>query len=70
MLVPAGAALADAVVRVSGPWKGPVTANCEGLAVRDLVRLPDGAVLLVLPGVCKRPRWVEVTGPVPFMEAE
>ncbi len=70
VLTPSGAGLADAVVRVSGRWKGPVTANSEGLALKDLVRLPDGSVLLVVPGVWKRPRWVELTGPVPFLQEE
>ena len=70
VLTPAGAGLADAVVRLSGRWKGPVTANSEGLALKDLVRLPDGSVLLVVPGVWERPRWVELTGPVPFLQEE
>ena len=70
VLAPQEEALADAVVRVSGSWKASVTANCEGLALRELVRLPDGSVLFMLPGVCRRPRSVELTGPVPLLEGE
>ena len=62
--------LADAVVRVTGRWKGKVAASSEGLALRRLVRLGDGSVLFVVPGVLKRPAWVEVTGKVPFLPEE
>lgn len=68
VLAPAGEAMADAVVRVAAKWQGAVTANSEGLALRELVRLPDGSVLFVLPGVWSRPRQVEVTGPVELLE--
>ncbi len=70
VLDPAGEVLADAVIRVAGKWKGAVAANSEGLALRELVRLPDGSVLFVLPGLWDRPKWVELTGPVPFLEGE
>lgn len=69
-LSPAGEALADVVIRVVGGWKASVTVNSEGLAVRDLVRLPDGSALFVLPGAWNRPRWVEVSGSVPLLEDE
>ena len=62
--------LADPVVRVTGRWKAKVAASSEGLALRRLVRLADGSVLFVVPGLLKRPGWVEVTGKVPFLPQE
>ena len=63
-VVPWRRAVAGAVVRIAGPWGPAVTADSEGLALRRLVRLEDGSVLLVVPGPIRRTRWVEVTGPV------
>ena len=64
-LVPPEGGLADPVVCVAGRWSGPVAASSEGLAIRCLVQLPDGSVLLCLPGLLMSPRWVELTGPAP-----
>ncbi len=63
-IIPPAGGVADAVIRVSGLGerkKSTVSANSEGLALRNLVRLPDGSVLFVLPGMTDKPRWVEVT---------
>jgi hypothetical protein len=63
-LIPLAGGVTDAVIRISGlgdPKKSTVSANSEGLALRNLVRLPDGSVLFILPGMTDRPRWVEVT---------
>ncbi len=63
-LIPPAGGVADAVICVSGlgdPKKSTVSANSEGLALRNLVRLPDGSVLFILPGMTDRPKWVEVT---------
>ncbi|KPK84708.1 MAG: hypothetical protein AMJ81_04950 [Phycisphaerae bacterium SM23_33] len=70
LLKPGAEGLADAVIRVRGGWKGGVTASSEGLALRDLIRVPDGTVLFLVPGVSTRPRWVEVTGPVSLLEGD
>ncbi len=65
MLVPDDMGLAGAVIRVAGRWNSDVTANSEGLALRNLLRLTDGSVLFVLPEIANRPKWVEVTGSAP-----
>ena len=67
-LAPDGADLIDPVIRVHGDWTGPVSASCEGLPLRETVRLSDGSVLLVLPGAHAEPRWVEITGPAGLLE--
>ena len=69
-LTPPRAGLAEAVVCVAGRWAGPVSASCDGLALRNLVRLPGGAALFVVPGLLTRPADVEVTGPAPRAGAE
>jgi len=69
-LTPKAAGLAEAVVCVAGRWTGRVSASCDGLALRSLVRLPDGAALFVVPGVLRRPVRVEVTGPAPRLADE
>jgi hypothetical protein len=63
LLRPGESTQQDTYVRVRGDWRSLPSANCEGLALRDLVRLEDGSVLLVLPGPLEGPRWVEVSGP-------
>jgi len=63
LLRPGGDGLADAAIRVSGSWRGPVAANSEGLPLRELGVVPGRAVVLRVPGVLTRPTWVEVTGP-------
>lgn len=50
------------MVRVHGPWSGPVSVNCGGLALRQITTLADGSVLFEVP-VSDRGAWVEVTGP-------
>lgn len=62
LMVPPAEGLCDATIRVAGKWSGPVTANCEGMAIRELMTLKDGSVLFQLPGTITRPTWVEVTG--------
>ncbi len=61
-LSPRGAALHEPAVRVWGAWSGAVHAACEGLALRPVVDLGDGSVLLSLPGAVSRTTWVEVHG--------
>ncbi len=63
LLLPGGVGLADAVVRVAGPWSPPVVASVEGLAVRQVVLTPAGEALFVVPGLLSRPSWVELIGP-------
>jgi len=60
LLQPGVAGLADPVIRVAGSWNPPVVASVEGLAVRQVVFTPAGEALFVLPGVLRRPSWVEV----------
>jgi len=50
------------VFHVDGRWEGKVTVASEGLAIRDVVRLPDGSVLFAFPGRVSRPTAVEVAG--------
>ena len=64
-ILPPEGGLIDPVVRVAGQWKGAVSVNSEGLAIRDVVRLDDGSVLFVVPGFLKRPTAVEVVGDIP-----
>lgn len=54
----------DVYVRITGQWIGPVSASCQGLALRDTVRLNDKCLLVRVPAVDSRPVTVEVTGPV------
>lgn len=60
--------LADPVIRIFGMnvsrKKGPfprVMVNSEGLAIRQVVPLPDGSILFMLPVVLDRTRWIEAT---------
>ncbi len=62
LIPPDDGGVADAVIRVAGlgdPKKSTVSVNSEGLALRNLVRLKDGSVLFILPGLVNKPRWVE-----------
>jgi hypothetical protein len=62
--------LLDPVFAVAGPWRGPVSACCEGLAVRNVVVLPDGTALFALPGWIRRPVTVETVGRMPRRPAD
>jgi len=64
-ILPPEGGLIDPIIRVAGQWKGDVSVNSEGLAIRDFVRLDDGSVLFVVPGFLKRPTAVEVVGDIP-----
>lgn len=63
-----GAGLADAMVRIRGPWRSGVTASCEGEALRQQVVLPDGSLLLRIGELIHQSRWIEINGPVPLLE--
>ncbi len=62
-IVPPEGGLLDPAFRVGGDWPRVPTVSCEGLAIRDAVRLADGSVLLVLHGLIAKPTAVEVEGP-------
>jgi len=64
---PAGAALLRPVIRVAGPWAGAVTANCAGMPLRPLARVPGG-VAVVVPGELAAPRVIEFAGPVGILD--
>ena len=55
------------VIYVAGPWKGPVAANCAGLPLRPVARLPDG-VLAIVPDTLTTPTIIEFTGPVGLLD--
>ena len=61
-VVPGAAACVDPVFRVVGPWNGAARVSSEGLAIREVVKLPDGSALFCLPGRIDRPTAVEVVG--------
>ena len=66
-IVPPPGGLLNPVFRVLGGWKGKVSVNSEGLAIRHVAQLDDGSALFVLPGLVKKPTAVEVMGEVaPF----
>jgi len=67
-IVPPEEGLLSPVIRVGGKWEGPVSASSEGLSVRGVAYLPDGSVLLVLPGKIARRVAVEVTGKFGLLE--
>jgi hypothetical protein len=61
-LVPPEGGVVDPVFRVAGKFQAGASASSEGLAVRDVVSLEDGSVLLILPGRVVRTTTVEVVG--------
>lgn len=69
-IIPPPGGLLDPLFRVAGRWTGSVSVNSEGLPIREVVRLDDGAVLFAVPGLVKRPTAVEVTGKVPLLPDE
>ncbi|MCD4825750.1 MAG: hypothetical protein K8S55_14250 [Phycisphaerae bacterium] len=50
------------VFRIFGPWKRPPSVNMEGLVVRNVVLLPDGTAMFVLPGKLEKSTTIEVFG--------
>jgi len=54
--------LLDAAFRIAGKWPGRVSVNCNGLAIRKVVRLADGSALFVVPGWVRQATAVEVAG--------
>jgi len=61
-VVPPEGGLLDPAFMVTGLSEGPVCVNAQGLAVRNVVKLPDGAALFIIPGWIRQPTAVEVTG--------
>jgi hypothetical protein len=61
-LAPPEGGVVDPVFRVAGEFQAGASASSEGLAVRDVVSLEDGSVLLILPGRVVRATTVEVVG--------
>jgi len=68
-LLPPPEGLWNPVFLISGRWVGPTYVGSEGLAVRTVVRQPDGSILFLLPGAIRRPAAVEVTGKAPLLPA-
>ena len=60
-LHPPRGGLSSPVFRIAGEWSGAIRAACDGLAIRDVVRLEDGSALFVVPGRIERPVAIEVT---------
>ncbi len=54
--------LLNPVLLLAGPWPGEVNVSSEGLAIRSVVRGPDGSVLLRLDGLHRQTMAVEVSG--------
>jgi hypothetical protein len=54
--------LLDPVVLLAGPWQGQVHVSSEGLAIRSVVRRPDGSALVLLGGLHRKAMAVEVSG--------
>lgn len=61
-ILPPPGGLIRPMFRIPGPWAGTVLAHCEGLALRDVVILPDGSALFGLSGVVDKPTAIEVRG--------
>jgi hypothetical protein len=68
-IVPPEGGLHQPAFRVEGKWLQMPDVNCEGLAIRDAVRLDDGSILFVLRENITRPTRVEVVGPVSYLDA-
>ncbi len=64
VLDPPPEGLLDPVLLLAGPWEGDVAVSSEGLAVRSVVRRPDGSALVRLGGLHRKPMAVEVSGAV------
>jgi hypothetical protein len=62
MLDPPPDGLLNPVLLLAGPWPGQVHVSSEGLAIRSVVRRPDGSVLLRLDGLHRQAVAVEVSG--------
>jgi len=62
MLDPPPDGLLNPVLLLAGPWSGQVHVSSEGLAIRSVVRRPDGSVLLRLDGLHRQAVAVEVSG--------
>ena len=62
-LTPVGDSLTRPMVRVIGPWTGPVAANCDGMPLRPVVPTDDG-VLVAVEAVVTGPTLIEFAGPV------
>jgi len=62
---PPAAGLLNPVFRIAGKWQGPLSVNCNGLAIRKVVRLSDGSAIFIIPGWVRRPTAVEVAGNIP-----
>jgi len=62
IVYPPAEGLLEPTFLVAGPWPGPVSVNVQGLAVRNVAKLADGAVLFTIPGWIRRPVTVEVAG--------
>jgi len=56
--------LLNPVLLLAGSWSGEVNVSSEGLAIRSVVRRPDGSVLVRLDGLHRQAMAVEVSGPV------
>jgi len=67
-LTPAVEGVQDPVFRVQGSWKEPPSVTCDGVAIKDVLRLDDGSVLFTIKGRLTRSASVEVEGPVATYE--
>lgn len=61
-ITPPPGGLLDPAFRIAGPWKGPVSVNVQGLAVRSVLSTADGSAIFIVPGWIRRPVSVEVVG--------
>ncbi len=66
-LKPAKKSLISPVFCIEGEWQGPVSVNCEGLAIRNVVSTSNKRVLFTLPGRITRPMTVEISGRVKIL---
>jgi hypothetical protein len=69
-VMPPEGGLHEPAFRVQGKWQEMPSVNCEGMAIRNAVRLEDGSLLFVLHGNITRPTAVEVVGPVGYLDAK
>jgi hypothetical protein len=59
---PGAEGMVDPVLMVRGDWRGPVSVNLAGRAVRQMIRLEDGDLLMILPGRYDQPVPLEIIG--------